>query len=463
MKTRKLIVAVLFSTALLAGCGSEAAEQQTTIIKGGEVVTTTVEKPTTTEVPTTTVEKPTTTEVLTTTVEKPTTTAEVPTTTAEEPTTTAEVPTTTEVPTATVEEPTTTPATSEGVKLAETDIPGIYWREEYIGEEYGWYGEFMVINSDGTVYTWVQAEEGSDDAKVFKITKITPYDSEAVSYGGNGDYLIYGGDDIIIYSSNSGGTSFAGYDYAVSEGGRSYRQGRMPEGYYVPGNVVFEMGKPSTTTPSEEPTTPVEEPTTTPVEEPTTSVEEPTTTPAEEPTTPAKYKLDGDTLVFYGGNLVDKEVVNSALEEYKIARTDLKKVVIEAGVLKIGNEAFFDCGNLTSIELPNGMMSIGAAAFGECFSLTSIDIPVGMISIGDWSFFNCGSLTSVKFSDSVMSIGMFAFGDCYSLTSVAIPDSVTNIGECAFEGCGSLTAIHASAGSYAETWAMESGYMVVNE
>ncbi len=248
-KTRKIMAMVLLGAVLLAGCGNEEDLQEQTTTKSSEVVTMTVEAPTTTvEEPTTTVEAPTTT------VEEPTTTVEAPTTTVEEPTTTVEVPTTTvEEPTTSVEEPTTTPTTSEGVKIAETDIPGIYWREEYIGEEYGWYGEFMVINSDGTVYTWVQAEEGSGDANVFKIAKVTPYDSEAVSYGGNGDYLIYGGDDIIIYSSNSGGTSFAGYDYAVSEGGRSYRQGRMPEGYYVPGNVVFEKGNSSTEAPTEAP------------------------------------------------------------------------------------------------------------------------------------------------------------------------------------------------------------------
>ncbi len=55
------------------------------------------------------------------------------------------------------------------------------------------------------------------------------------------------------------------------------------------------------------------------------------------------------------------------------------------------------------------------------------------------AFFYCGSLTRVIIPDGVTSIGMDAFSDCSSLTRVVIPDSVTRIGDDAFYGCDSLT------------------------
>ena len=151
-------------------------------------------------------------------------------------------------------EPTQAPESTSTINLTETGIPGIYWREEYFGEEFGWPGEFMLICSDGTVYSWVQAEEGSEDATVSKVEKLTPFDADAVSYPGQGDYLLYMNDEyesIIIYSSNPGRTSFIGYDFDLEFGARCNRIDSMPEGYYVPGNVVFETdGSSALPTPS---------------------------------------------------------------------------------------------------------------------------------------------------------------------------------------------------------------------
>ena len=55
-------------------------------------------------------------------------------------------------------------------------------------------------------------------------------------------------------------------------------------------------------------------------------------------------------------------------------------------------------------------------------------------TIGESAFWGCGSLTSVNIPDSVTTIGESAFWGCGSLTSVNIPDSVTTIGDLAFWG-----------------------------
>jgi hypothetical protein len=81
-----------------------------------------------------------------------------------------------------------------------------------------------------------------------------------------------------------------------------------------------------------------------------------------------------------------------------------------------------------------------------------VTIPDSVTSIGDGAFWGCDSLTNVTIPDSVTSIGGGAFYGCKSLTNVTIPDGVTSIGDSVFDECSELT-IHASAGSYAETYA----------
>ena len=121
-------------------------------------------------------------------------------------------------------------------------------------------------------------------------------------------------------------------------------------------------------------------------------------------------------------------------------REEIKKVIIEDGVTNIGDKAFYECNNLTSVEIPNSVTSIGSFTFAKCRSLISVTIPNSVTSIGDYAFFYCEDLTSVTIPNSVTSIGLGAFG-CSGLTSIEIPNSVTSIGRYAFNGCSGLTSV----------------------
>ena len=120
-------------------------------------------------------------------------------------------------------------------------------------------------------------------------------------------------------------------------------------------------------------------------------------------------------------------------------------------VTSIGNSAFSECYNLTSVDIPDSVTSIGIGAFLMCRSLTSVDIPDSVTSIGNYAFWNCSGLTSVDIPDGVTSIGDGAFFRCSGLTSVTIPGSVTSIGDGAFEDCSYLTKI-TFEGTVPEYW-----------
>ena len=144
-------------------------------------------------------------------------------------------------------------------------------------------------------------------------------------------------------------------------------------------------------------------------------------------------------------------------------------------VTSIGNEVFFGCSELTSIEIPSSVTSIRDQAFSSWSGLTGIEIPSSVTKIGEAAFSGCSGLTSInveagnevydsrdncnaiikkatntliqgckntKIPSSVTSIGYYAFYDCSGLTGIEIPSSVTSIGDLAFWFCSGLKDVY---------------------
>ena len=121
-------------------------------------------------------------------------------------------------------------------------------------------------------------------------------------------------------------------------------------------------------------------------------------------------------------------------------QNSLTSITIGNSVTSIGGSAFLLCSNLTSVTIPNSVTSIGLSAFQVCTNLTSVTIGNSVTSIGGSAFSGCTSLTSLTIPNSVTSIGGSAFSGCSNLTSVTIGNCVTSIGDKAFESCTSLTS-----------------------
>jgi hypothetical protein len=106
----------------------------------------------------------------------------------------------------------------------------------------------------------------------------------------------------------------------------------------------------------------------------------------------------------------------------------------EKPVVAIGESAFADNSNITSVTMHSGITIIGASAFISCNNLTQIIFPNTLVTIERVAFANCVSLPAIQFPDTLETIGDQAFWDCNKLTRINYPINIKHIGKYAFGG-----------------------------
>nr|MDE6566362.1 leucine-rich repeat domain-containing protein [Lachnospiraceae bacterium] len=137
-------------------------------------------------------------------------------------------------------------------------------------------------------------------------------------------------------------------------------------------------------------------------------------------------------------------------------------------VTEIADNAFKDCTNLISVEIPKSVTKIGIGMLSGCSNIREITvseenqyydsreacnaiiekntnklvagcqtsrIPDDIQIIGEYAFAGCTMLTDVTFPAGLTEIGGYAFEGCSGITSIEIPASVTKIGVRVFAGC----------------------------
>lgn len=105
--------------------------------------------------------------------------------------------------------------------------------------------------------------------------------------------------------------------------------------------------------------------------------------------------------------------------------TGITSLVIEEGVMSLGNSAFSHCSGITSVDLPSTLASLGSQTFGDCNALTYVTIhrETPPPSTNNGAFFNtaiatctlhvpCGSETSYSSATPWSNFGSITTSNC---------------------------------------------------
>lgn len=174
---------------------------------------------------------------------------------------------------------------------------------------------------------------------------------------------------------------------------------------------------------------------------------------------------DGTLTISGSGPMYDYQIADGVSNPpFYWSKDQIRKIVVEAGVTSIGNDAFTKRDSVTSVSLPESLRTIGSGAFNDCSSLTEINIPDGLTSIGKYAFYNT-AISDLPLPDSITSLegnSLFglrnvhelaipsgvkelepaAIGHDDVLTSVYLPSSLTSIDEGNFYDCPALTDLY---------------------
>ena len=234
-------------------------------------------------------------------------------------------------------------------------------------------------------------------------------------------------------------------------------------------------------------------------------------------------QIDGVTIVGIDPYAFTKR---DSYNGYVRANTTLTSVSIPNTIVEIGESAFAYCTALSTVRFASEskLTTIGASAFWSCSSITSLTIPDSVQSIGDEAFYelgnlkyltmsgeldttgwlstsysdryqletltltgqyvcegvkntynwgddwrsipgrnakkvilsegitaisngafsNCGKIEQVVFPSSLRTIGKRAFANCNSLADINLPSSIETLGEGCFYSCGNLQVLDMS-------------------
>lgn len=152
-----------------------------------------------------------------------------------------------------------------------------------------------------------------------------------------------------------------------------------------------------------------------------------------------KWSFDGYTLTISNVNKKGEPVqIGDYNTTKKIApwakkKLNVKRVVIDEGITRIGSCAFANMPNLQEVVFNgNEVTSIGWGAFLNCGLLRTISLPISVKNIETIAFANCSSLPSIKLPDQCR-VGDQAYVSCNNLKSIELTPT-TILGHYVFAG-----------------------------
>ena len=131
-----------------------------------------------------------------------------------------------------------------------------------------------------------------------------------------------------------------------------------------------------------------------------------------------------------GEAIIQCEIGDNAFEGASFSKVTITNTIT-------GKEAFMNCANLKTVELPDGLTTIPYCTFQNS-ALENISIPETVETIEDGAFYQCSKLKKIIIPESVKVFGLGAFQECTALQEIKMPTNMTSVGEAAFRGCKSL-------------------------
>lgn len=124
----------------------------------------------------------------------------------------------------------------------------------------------------------------------------------------------------------------------------------------------------------------------------------------------AEYVLTKDgVLTITGTGSMDNYHSGAPAPWYEYKDT-IQIVIVEEGVVQLGNQSFSRCGSLTTVQLPDSLTIIGSNSFLACKGLTEIIIPANVTEIGRYAF-SGASITKTVFRGTAEAWGSISIGD----------------------------------------------------
>ena len=112
--------------------------------------------------------------------------------------------------------------------------------------------------------------------------------------------------------------------------------------------------------------------------------------------------------------------------------TTIEDLAIPEGWTDIEDGSFAYCSSLSSVTVPGSVERIGDYSFYSS-GLKRVVLNAGVLKLGDYAFSGCSHLESVVVSKDLQEIGMNAFANC-PIKSIEIPESLKRIANYALQG-----------------------------
>ena len=175
---------------------------------------------------------------------------------------------------------------------------------------------------------------------------------------------------------------------------------------------------------------------------------------------------------------LNEEAFDATITDIEYSEFGPNVIRFDKVLTTIGEEAFYNCRNITNISLPAMVTTIGDNAFTECTNLECMTIGDKITKIGKKAFDNCialhslhvpsvGDWCNIEFADQyanplnhcgvfivngnkvkdvaipkwIKSIKPYAFYNYSLMSSVNIPSSIASVGVDAFAGCEGLSKV----------------------